>query len=39
MHWLRNLRFDREVVLELLMATVLSDKVVCGGIYVMTVVV
>jgi hypothetical protein len=37
MHWLSNLRFGREVVLELLMATVDSDKVVCGGIHAMTV--
>jgi hypothetical protein len=33
MHWLSNLRFGREVVLALLMATVDSDKVVCGGIH------
>jgi hypothetical protein len=37
MHWLSNLRFGREVVLELKMATVDSDKVVCGGIHAMTV--
>jgi hypothetical protein len=37
MHWLSNLRFGREVAFELLMATVDSDKVVCGGIHAMTV--
>jgi hypothetical protein len=37
MHWLSNLRFGRVVVLELLMTTVDSDKVVCGGIHAMTV--
>jgi hypothetical protein len=36
MHWLSNLRFGREVVLELSMATVDCDKVVCRGIYAMT---
>jgi hypothetical protein len=37
MHWLTTLRFGREVVLELLMTNVDSDKVVCGGIHAMTV--
>jgi hypothetical protein len=37
MLWLNNLRFGREVVLEILMATVDSDKVVCGGIHAMKV--
>jgi hypothetical protein len=37
MHWLSNLRFGRKVVLELSMATVDSDKVVCGSIHAMTV--
>jgi hypothetical protein len=37
MHWLNNLRFGREVVLELQMATVDSDKMVYGGIHAMTV--
>jgi hypothetical protein len=37
MHWLSNLRFGREVVLEFYMATVDSDKVVCGGIHAMIV--
>jgi hypothetical protein len=37
MHWLSYLRFGREVVLELKMVTVDSDKVVCGGIHAITV--
>jgi hypothetical protein len=37
MHWLSNLRFCKDVVFELSMVTVDSDKVVCGGIHTMTV--
>jgi hypothetical protein len=37
MHWLSNLRLYREVVFELSMVTIDSDKVVCGGILAMTV--
>jgi hypothetical protein len=37
MHWLNTLRFGTEFVLELLMATVDSDKVVCRGIHAMIV--